>query len=269
MKRSTYRLLVLEGEGASREIPLRGKLLPLGRRPGAGGICLSDRSVARRQALLTWWDADDTYTLTNRSASSPTRVDGARVHEVRLRPGARIRMGRLLLEYRRSGQVEVEEEEKPARERFPLAERKFPQPREVSGLEPTVEMPVPLSPAEEEAPGEVAPPSEEGRTTAAAGPLAWLEVVRGWKGGERGKRFPVFAREITLGRSPECDISIPDRLVSRLHASVRWSEGMPVLHHHGTNPTLVNRKPVHGSILLRHGDRISLARRVEFLWCEA
>ena len=83
-------------------------------------------------------------------------------------------------------------------------------------------------------------------------PKASLEVV-----GE-GRRVPLSAGTLSIGRSPENDIVIEDRRISRRHAEVRLRLGRHTLYDLGsTNGTFVNGKRVN-EIALSEGDRITL-----------
>lgn len=74
----------------------------------------------------------------------------------------------------------------------------------------------------------------------------------------RQRTFPLRGELIVLGRSPECDLQLPDPGVSRRHAQLRYEEGVFVLEDLGsTNGTLVNNVPV-GDRQLAPGDRIRL-----------
>lgn len=76
--------------------------------------------------------------------------------------------------------------------------------------------------------------------------------------------FPVERVELddavlTIGRSPDCDIPIRDRYLSRKHAAFRWSAQGWVIDDHGSaNGTFVNGERVDGQLSLSPGDRITL-----------
>ncbi|TMD58592.1 MAG: DUF2662 domain-containing protein [Chloroflexi bacterium] len=83
------------------------------------------------------------------------------------------------------------------------------------------------------------------------GPKASLEMS-----GE-GRRVPVGAGTISIGRAPDNDIVLDDRRVSRRHAEVRLRLGKHTLYDLGsTNGTFVNGKKVN-EIALSEGDRIT------------
>lgn len=83
-------------------------------------------------------------------------------------------------------------------------------------------------------------------------PKASLEIS-----GE-GRRIPVGAGTITIGRAPDNDIVLDDRRVSRRHAEVRLRLGRHALYDLGsTNGTVVNGKRV-TEVALSEGDRITL-----------
>jgi serine phosphatase RsbU (regulator of sigma subunit) len=73
------------------------------------------------------------------------------------------------------------------------------------------------------------------------------------------ERFPLGKDRITIGRSRESDIFLPDQWLSRHHAEVRRQDGAFYLQDLGSkNGTLLNGEPVGDVRRLRHGDVITL-----------
>jgi DNA-binding response OmpR family regulator len=73
-----------------------------------------------------------------------------------------------------------------------------------------------------------------------------------------------------IGRDAECDICMPDRTVSRRHATIRrTSKGYIVLDEDSKNGTFVNGEPVEGSRALHDGDEISIAARYKLYFVDA
>jgi serine phosphatase RsbU (regulator of sigma subunit) len=73
------------------------------------------------------------------------------------------------------------------------------------------------------------------------------------------ERFPLGKDRVTIGRSRESDIFLPDQWLSRHHAEVRRQEGAFYLQDLGSkNGTLLNGEPVGDVRRLRHGDVIAL-----------
>lgn len=64
---------------------------------------------------------------------------------------------------------------------------------------------------------------------------------------------------VTVGRSTRADISISDRLLSRVHCEIRWhsTEGFQIVDLESTNLTIVNKHEV-TSHTLQSGDCILL-----------
>jgi len=74
--------------------------------------------------------------------------------------------------------------------------------------------------------------------------------------------------EMTIGRAEGCDIRLESPVVSRLHARLFRRGGRIEIEDAGsTNGVLVNDQPVDRTAL-RHGDRISLAGRLELRYVE-
>ena len=64
---------------------------------------------------------------------------------------------------------------------------------------------------------------------------------------------------LTIGRSPDCDIPIRDRYLSRHHAEFRWEGRQWVIDDHGSaNGTFVNGEKVEGRRTISNGDQITL-----------
>ena len=83
-------------------------------------------------------------------------------------------------------------------------------------------------------------------------------VMRGVSGPTFGKTFGVTGT-LTLGRSAECDISIPSDEISRHHAKLQLvADGVMVEDMGSANGTFVNNQRVHGSTLMKHGDELRL-----------
>ena len=83
-------------------------------------------------------------------------------------------------------------------------------------------------------------------------------VMRGVSGPTFGKTFGVVGT-LTLGRSTECDISIPTDEISRHHAKLQVvPDGVMVEDLGSANGTFVNNQRVHGGTLMRPGDELRL-----------
>ena len=80
----------------------------------------------------------------------------------------------------------------------------------------------------------------------------------------RGVAIAVTNTEITLGRDPQCTISIQDdSFVSTLHLRIYDFDGQPMVEDlNSTNGTFVNGNRLHGSRLLQPGDRIQVGTTV-------
>ena len=77
------------------------------------------------------------------------------------------------------------------------------------------------------------------------------------------ERFPLASERVTIGRSRDSDIFLPDQWLSRHHAEILRKDASFFLHDLGSkNGTLLNGEPVHGDRRLRHGDVITLGEHV-------
>jgi pSer/pThr/pTyr-binding forkhead associated (FHA) protein len=83
------------------------------------------------------------------------------------------------------------------------------------------------------------------------------------EGDEPGRRIPLGAGPLTLGRLPPADVVLPDRRVSRTHCSVCMVRGMAVVSDLGsTNGTFIDGKRVIGSASLPSGARLEVGDHV-------
>jgi pSer/pThr/pTyr-binding forkhead associated (FHA) protein len=75
-------------------------------------------------------------------------------------------------------------------------------------------------------------------------------------------------REVTLGRSPECEVRLPSGQASRRHAAVCWKGERVVLRDLGsTNGTFVNGERASGERVLESGDRIGVGDAEVLFYC--
>lgn len=73
----------------------------------------------------------------------------------------------------------------------------------------------------------------------------------------------------TIGRWDDCDVTIPDRWVSRHHAQIRREGGRYIIEDLGSkNGLFVNRKRVTRPVVLEDGDRIQIAPQYCFTFVD-
>lgn len=73
-----------------------------------------------------------------------------------------------------------------------------------------------------------------------------------------GQAFALTDRRVVLGRDEACDLVLGGKGVSRRHASISPAANGYLLRDVSVNGTNVNGKPLSGTHLLAHGDRIQL-----------
>ena len=82
-----------------------------------------------------------------------------------------------------------------------------------------------------------------------------------------GQRWSLESEVLTIGRSADCEITLPERPVSRYHARVRRQGDRYVIEDLGSkNGTYLNGTLVHGSATIQDGDEIQIALCVKFLF---
>jgi hypothetical protein len=91
------------------------------------------------------------------------------------------------------------------------------------------------------------------------------------RGSEAGRRWPLDrARPLTIGRSEECDIVLPDRQVSRYHAQITWRGERYYLEDLGSkNGTHINGQELAAAVELNDGDEIQVALRFKLAFVDA
>lgn len=103
--------------------------------------------------------------------------------------------------------------------------------------------------------GNKEPEAEDGRTRVRQALPRYM--LRGVSGSTFGKTFAIYG-VMTIGRSAECDISIPADEISRTHAKVQvMPDGISVEDLGSANGTFINDKRVHNG-LAKHGDVLRL-----------
>ncbi len=92
------------------------------------------------------------------------------------------------------------------------------------------------------------------------------------RGAETGRRWPLDrSRALTIGRNEDCDISLPDRQVSRVHAKIYWTdEGYFLQDLESKNGTHVNGQEAENAPMPLHdGDEIQIALRFKLAFVDA
>lgn len=90
------------------------------------------------------------------------------------------------------------------------------------------------------------------------------------RGSEAGTIWPLEHKMLAIGRSPDCDIVLDDRQVSRIHARVIWHDDHYEIEDLASkNGTHLNGRDVIGSHALRDGDEIQIALRYKLAFVDA
>jgi DNA-binding response OmpR family regulator len=78
-----------------------------------------------------------------------------------------------------------------------------------------------------------------------------------------GRRFPLAGPVTTLGRSPNCQVFIPDPRASRHHAEIGWDgETCTLRDLDSANGVLLNSRRITAPQELRDGDEITIASAI-------
>ncbi|WP_423225400.1 FHA domain-containing protein [Candidatus Amarolinea aalborgensis] len=90
------------------------------------------------------------------------------------------------------------------------------------------------------------------------------------RGNQTGRSYPLDQPELVIGRSPDCDIFLDDRQVSRRHARVfREGDRFMVEDLGSKNSTHLNGRDLEGVTPLQDGDEIQIALRFKLAFVDA
>ena len=90
------------------------------------------------------------------------------------------------------------------------------------------------------------------------------------RGNQTGRGYPLDQAEIIIGRSPDCDIFLDDRQVSRRHARVFREGDRYLVEDLGSkNNTHLNGRDLAGITPLQDGDEIQIALRFKLAFVDA
>jgi pSer/pThr/pTyr-binding forkhead associated (FHA) protein len=91
-------------------------------------------------------------------------------------------------------------------------------------------------------------------------------ILAAQSGPLNGQRFPVNT-SLVIGREDTCDIVVPSRQVSRVHAGLtQTGEGIELVDLESKNGTHCNGKLIEGPVVLQDGDVIQIALAQQFLF---
>jgi pSer/pThr/pTyr-binding forkhead associated (FHA) protein len=78
-------------------------------------------------------------------------------------------------------------------------------------------------------------------------------------GKHQGKRLTLPDRDVIVGRSEECNITLKTEEVSRQHCCLNVADGQISIRDLGSrNGTLVNGQAIHGDVVLNDGDELQI-----------
>jgi pSer/pThr/pTyr-binding forkhead associated (FHA) protein len=91
-------------------------------------------------------------------------------------------------------------------------------------------------------------------------------------GNDAGRRWPLGHKPVLIGRDIDCDVILPDRLVSRHHAQIVWDKarmGYVLQDLFSKNGTFVNGQELAQPIVLQDGDEVQIALRFKLAFVDA
>lgn len=91
-------------------------------------------------------------------------------------------------------------------------------------------------------------------------------ILTAQSGPLNGQRFPISS-SLVIGREDTCDIVVPSRQVSRVHARLtHTAAGIELVDLDSKNGTHCNGKPIEEPVILQDGDVIQIALAQQFLY---
>ena len=286
---------IIEGNNKGETIQLEDEIVSLGSdkefsvRPDR--ISFADETMASEHAVFMWQKKENTYMISNRSTMHPISVNGTPCGHALITPGTVIKIGSTTIE------VSIENYSGPSDAAI-TAPAKLPSFNDLYlGEKPTGEVPRIGTPAWllkgavpetfddhkalEEVPNEgtsapeYQPSAETVHETVSAavneaaadnGPkmLGQLQVI---KGANRGEVLDVYG-DVSIGRLPECDLTLSDAQVSRQHCVITFEGGTAYITNlSSSNTTKVGRIDVKNKKAeLPPDTEITLASRVVLKW---
>ncbi len=256
--KTVLELLVLEGADAGQQFTVDGAEVRIGRgKPKTGqtgAILLHDKSVSSLQATLRL-EGSASVIEHNPEATNPTLVNDRKVKKQKIKPGDHIQMGLVKIEVRQrqgialSGLFRVDGEEDEGTE-----------PLEVGDVQAAVTA---IESSAEKVTAEMRRVEESDlEATTLVDSRGKLTLVRGVPGLEN-ESFPLGLVGTVVGRSGQCDVTIPEPGISRQHLRCEWQgDELVLIHLSATNSTCVNGDLVEGSRRLYDGDELVLADQV-------
>ncbi len=214
---------------------------------GSGADCfvrLEGPDISERHGLIV--GEDDAWIFLDVSAAGSTHNGRALRWGERspLASGDRIGLGQI--------QIEIE----------------LPEPARSAGS--TIPTPPPLTTPLEPAPPSSARPSRLDSLLDGQGLRPDAPRVRLYMAGKFERESPLSTEgaSLTVGRSKECDIVVPDpfRVISKVHAKVERGWAGTFLYDLGQHGVYVNGERVENCVALSHGDRISLSLVEQGTW---
>ena len=256
--KTVLELMVLEGADAGQQFTVDGAEVRIGRgKPKTGqtgAILLYETSVSAWQATIRA-ERDGSILVHNRDATNPTLVNGRKITKQKIMPGDRIQMGLCQIEVRQrqgialSGLFEVHD---ASTEALSVTETLSPVSGQTAGTQliddedVTVKMP-------RVSEGELPTPVEN---------RGVLVLLRGVPGLEN-ESYPLRVDATLIGRSSECEVTVPEPGISRRHVRCEWQgDDLFLFHLSETNSTCVNGTPVTTRRKLSDGDELLLADQV-------
>ncbi len=229
------RLVVDSGDGPPVEVQLDTAPLTIGR-AADNRLALSDPTLSRNHAVVI--REDSRYLVADVKSTAGTFVNEQHIGHTRrpLASGDVIRVGRTSLTF-------IDDTDSPG---------KLTTSRE-QAVEVATEPPPPPPPPP-------APPPPPSPPPGPSDGLGYIDI-RSVDGA--AVRIPIRSREVTVGRSPDCDVVLTDNTVSRRHAQFRFDGATWRIANLGRNPISVNGSPIGPDpVPIRFGDQVAIGSAV-------
>ena len=298
-ERGVYNIKIVEGNNQGETVRLEDDVVSLGSGTAFAAnvdrIDFADSSMSREHAVFMWQKKDNNYIISNRSPIHPIMVNGSPCGHALLTPGMKIKIGNTTLEvsienFHGKSEAVAAPAALPKMDDLYLGERPDTQAPRIGTPAWLLKGPVPASvdkpaavseavtaqePAavvhvsdsitvqDAAAPAELSPAEEQAAAGAAPKLLGQIQVV---KGANKGECLDVYG-DISIGRLPECDLTLSDAQVSRQHCSITFEGGVAYITPlSASNTTKVGRSNIKDKTELPIDADITLASRVLLKW---
>lgn len=274
-----FKLVIQDDEGKTTVVPLIRDEITIGRKEG-NTIRLTERNVSRRHARILRNNGE--VHIEDLGSYNGIRVNNARIAErVSLRVSDQVQIGDYKLYLKAEGVEQVDDARTMPIERIDsglptevMPAMQAPAPQTAPMGAATAPTPIPATASPNRSAAAVADTDPSGRPVASAAQVAAMTQPAGYgklvvvSKNFAGKEFDLTRPQMIVGRTPENDIVVDHRSISRNHAKVTRDPDTgryTISDLQSSNGVRVNGQD-YGKVELRRGDTVDLGHvRLRFV----